>query len=335
MGKASKLYNSLTHQQKQFYQEKTLSTTMKIKAWISFLSRVSSLDKLEDDMTAILMRWAIASFVVAFVSIIAAAVSEIGWILFGTLLLVIVGIVLLIRRKKLKQKDVNNYLRLFFLPILNVLKDKAGDDAKLSASLDFRNPRKVLEPVKSTIGVRKQKLYSPTYIISKVPLTDDTLLEFAVKDDIKDLRWTKRSASGKTKYKSKTKFVHQCFIKMTLPKKEYTWNGTEAPGVQIIDHNDQYVAKVKVKIKKVGDHVLHVKAFFDAIQSVYGQFQPLNPTTNAPTSKDESVEYEDVFMAVPYVWYGGYFDRYDYDSFDHSDTGEVMMDDDATNVFDS
>ena len=57
--------------------------------------------------------------------------------------------------------------------------------------------------------------------------------------------------------------------------------------------------------------------------------------TKAKTIRDDSEEYEDDYMFVPYVWYGGYFDQYDYDSFDYSDTGEIMMEDEAANVFDS
>ena len=90
-----------------------------------------------------------------------------------------------------------------------------------------------------------------------------------------------------------------------------------------------------MKIKKTGNHILHVKAFFDTMQSIYALFQPLNPTVQASTVRDESVEYQDHFMTTPYIWYGGYFDQYDYDSFDYSDTGEIMTEDETANVFDS
>lgn len=335
MSKSSKLYDSLTQQQRQFYKEKTFSGTQKIKAWINFLSKISILDKLTDGKIKVFKTAMIVCFVAAGISIFLAIALESLQVIIATILLIVAGVVILNQRKKLKEQDVNNYLRQFFLPVLNVLKDKVNPEAKLSANLDFRNPRKAQKPVESKIGNRKQKLFSPTYIIARVALSDDSLLEFVVKDDIKDLNWTKRSASGKTKYKSKTKFVHQCMIKMTLPKKEYTWNESTHPDIQIVEDNGNYLAKVKVKIKKLGDNVLHIKAFFEAIQSIYEQFQPINPTTNATTSRDDSVEYEDNFMMVPYVWYGGYFDQYDYDSFDYSDTGEIMTEGDRANVFDS
>lgn len=335
MSQSSKLYDSLTHQQRQFYKEKTFSGTQKIKVWINFLSKISILDKLTDGKIKILKTAMIVCFILAFASIFVAVGMEDVRVAVVTLVLIGAGVFIYQKRQKLKEQDVNNYLRQFFLPVLNVLKDKVKPDTKLSANLDFRNPRKAQKPVESKVGGRTQKLFSPTYIISRVALSDDSLLEFVVKDDIKDLNWTKRSASGKTKYKKKTKFVHQCMIKMTLSTREYTWNESIHPDIQIVEDNGNYLAKVKVKIKKLGDNVLHVKAFFEAIQSIYEQFQPLNPTTNATTSRDDSVEYQDDFLMVPYVWYGGYFDQYDYDSFDYSDTGEIMTEGDTANVFDS
>ncbi|MEM9857908.1 MAG: DUF308 domain-containing protein [Bacteroidota bacterium] len=335
MGKAAKLYNSLNTQQRQFYREKTLSTTMKVKQWIAFLSKVSTLDKLGDGKIKLLSGLGAICIVLGVISIFVAAFSEVYEIFIASGVLIITGIVLLLMRRKALKQDINNYLRQFFMPVLNVIKDKAGEEAKLSASLDFRNPRKALEPVRSKVGTRDQKLYSPTYIMSRVSLKDGTLLEFVVKDDIKDLNWKKRSASGKTKFKRKTKFVHQCFIKMTLPKAEYTWNETQGEGIEIADHNDHYQVKTKIKIKKIGDHVLHVKAFFEAIQAIYELFQPLNPKAKASTVRDDSEEFDDSLMLVPYVWYGGYFDQYDYDSFEYSDTGEMIMEDESANVFDS
>ncbi|MEM7549500.1 MAG: hypothetical protein AAF363_07495 [Bacteroidota bacterium] len=336
MGKAAKLYQSLSQQQKQFYKEKTLSTTMKVKQWIAFLSKISTLDKLGDGKIKKLMGFGVAAIVITVVSFFVALISETYEVLIGSAVFLIAGIILFAKRKDAKEQDINNYLRQFFMPVLNVLKDKAGENAKLGASLDFRDPRKVLDPVKSVIGTRKQSMYSPTYIMTRLSLKDGTLLEFVVKDDIKDLNWKKRSASGKTKYKNKTKFVHQCFIKMTLAKTEYTWNGTQTEGIEVVDHNGHYQVKSKIKIKKIGDHVLHVKAFFEAIQSIYALFQPLNPSSGASTVRnDTEEEYQDDYMFIPYVWYGGYFDDYDYDSFDYSDTGEIVMEDEAANVFDS
>ena len=337
MSKASKIYATLTNQQKDFIKEKNISASFKVGKWLGFLQKVSLYDKFGDAKIKSLNSTGIILIVIGVVLLFGGAISEFFEILLLVPVLIIIAIFLFVKARKLRATDLNNYLRLFFIPILSVLKDKAGEDAKLAASLDFRNPRKALEAAKSKVNGRNLELYKPTYIISKVTLLDGTLLEFVVGDDIKDFNWTKRSASGKTKYKSKTKFVHQCFIKMTLPKSEYRWTGEETPQIQVVDHNGHYFAKQKIKIKTIGkDNVLNVNAFFAAMQSVYSLFDPLSPTAEKPRrSEDESEEFEEDYSAVPYIWYASTFDDYDYDSFDYSDSGEMMMDDDGATVFDS
>lgn len=336
MSKASRIYKTLTNQQQQFVNEKNISATFRIKKWLGFLQKVSLYDQFGDERIKRIRTLMIWSFVLAAISLFAFGIAEFpeGWL--STLFLLILGIALAIRIRKLKQGDINNYLRMFFFPVVNVLKDKAGEDAKLAATLDFRNPRKANDPVKSVVNGRNLSLYKPTYIICKVQLIDGALLEFVVSDDLKDFNWTKRSASGKTKYKSKTKVVHHCFIKMTLPKSEYTWNGTNPPDVQIVDHNGDYFAKQKIKIKKLGkDNILNVNAFFAAIQGIYELFKPLNPAAQEPRRSEETNEYEDDYAAIPYIWYGTTYTDYDYDSFDYQDTGNYMYEDEGATVFDS
>ncbi len=336
MSKASRIYHSLTSQQKQLADEKNISATFRIKKWLGLLQKVSLYDQYLDQRIKRLQVLLIWSFVVGVISIFVFFATEFFEGTLISVLLIIVGIVLAVKRKKLKEGDINNYLRKFFMPVVAVLKDKAGEDARLAATLDFRNPRKAQKPQKSVVNGRNLSLYTPTYIIAKVMLKDGVLLEFVVSDDLKDFNWKKRSASGKTKYKSKTKMVHHCFIKMTLPKSEYTWNGTESPQVQIVDHNGDYFAKQKIKIKKLGkDNILNVNAFFAAIQSVYELFKPQNPMDEPPRKAEgEQMHYEDYSM-IPYMWYGASFSDYDYDSFDYQDSGDMMYEDEGATVFDS
>ncbi len=345
MSKASKIFKSLTPHQQEFIDKKNISANYKIKRWLGFLAKVSHFDAESDKRIKKITGIGTVSFILAFVSLFAAAIAETVLVLIGTAVLVITGIWAFVLRKKLKQKDVNNYLRLFFLPVLNILKDKAGEETKLAASLDFRNPRKALEPQKSKVNGRDLKLYQPTYIIAKVTLLDGTLLEFVVGDDVKDFTWRKTNARGKTKFKSKTKYVHHCFIKMTLPKGEYEYSGREKPGIEIVDHNGHYFAKTKIKIKKVGkEHVLDANAFFSSVQEIYALFKPLNPSEEVRRRTEEEGDdyegddeyyYDDYHPGVAYVWYAHSFNDYDYDSFEYSDSGEMIMDDEGATVFDS
>ncbi|MBL3657257.1 hypothetical protein [Fulvivirga sediminis] len=342
-------YKNLSPAQQAFVNEKKVSATMKIDKWLSLLTKISKFDKRNDQRINRLFTLSIIFYVVTFLSIFSLAFfgGSAAYLIFG---FAGIATALLIYKNKLQQNDVNDYLRLFFIPVLNVLKSKAGGEAKLSANLDFRNPRKALKPVIGKVRGRDMKMYSPKYAIAKLVMQDGATLEFVIADDIKDFSWRKRSASGKTKYKSKTKFVHYCFIKLTLPKSEYRLKHSPLAGITITEHNGDYLAKSKIKIKKVGQgHVLNVKEFLETMQAIYGQFEPLHPVSepepNQESSKSRATagnvngqdDYDDSFamMAVPYLWYHSSFDDYDYDSFEYTDSGDYAMDDDAVTAFDS
>ncbi|UII19454.1 hypothetical protein [Fulvivirga ligni] len=342
--KYSEKYKHLSPVQQQFIDEKVVSTTMKIDKWLALLTKVSKFDKRNDDTISSFLKAAIVCFVLTFLSLFSLPFLEV-YALIPIGIFLASGIVLLVYRKQLKKRDVNNYLRLFFIPVLNILRAKVGGEAKLSANLDFRIPRTVLTPVKSNVRGRDMKLYSPKYIVARLTMADNAALEFVVADDIKDFRWTKRSASGKTKIKTKTKFVHYCFVKLSLPKSEYQLKKEPAGGITVMDHNGHYLAKAKVKIKTVGKgNVLKVAVFLDTMQKIYSLFQPLNPiydegkTTRLERSERDDVDdVEDgaIMMAMPYLWYGSDFDDYDYDGFDYTETGDYVLDDDSVTAFDS
>ncbi len=222
----SSIYNSFSEQQKQFVNGKTISTTLRVEKWLGFLAKAVKYDHKIDKKVHLTGTLLGVGIVGAIFSGIGAAIAEELAIASITLVFVLLIIFSVIWRKSLKSKDLDNYLRLFFIPVLSVLAEKAGKDAKLSASLDFRIPRESLTPTESKVRGRNLKLYEPKYIATRVLLKDGVSLEFAVKDDIKDYKWRKRSASGKTKFKNKTKYTHQCFLKMTLPKSEYELSKT-------------------------------------------------------------------------------------------------------------
>lgn len=315
---------------------------MRIDRWLSLLTKISKFDKGNDDQIRKATNLMIISFVLAFISIFVTIVIH-PLVGIGTMILIVSGIALLIYRNKLRDKDINNYLRQFFIPLLHVLKAKTGGNTKLAANLDFRIPRKVLTPETSKINGRNLKLYSPKYIVGKLTMPDRAILEFVVSDDIKDFTWKKRSASGKTKYKSKTKFVHHCFIKLTLPKDAYTLQNEPPPHISVMEHNGSYLAKAKIKAKTEGKgNVLSVNLFLETMQQLYDLFRPPGEVRKRRHEDDSDdamhnryTEDDGVDVMTPYLWYGMTFENYDYDSFDYVDNGDYIMDDGSVTAFDS
>ncbi|MFT5616989.1 MAG: hypothetical protein ACI85I_000205 [Arenicella sp.] len=345
MSSISSIYKSLSEQQKQFVDEKTISATLRIEKWLSFFAKTVKYDHKIDKQVSLMGTLTWVGAIGIFASIMVAGIAEELMIANGAVVSLMLVIFSQIKKKRLHSRDIDNNLRLFFMPVLSVLAEKAGKDTKLSASLDFRMPMQALKPIESKVRGRTLKLYEPKYIACRVLLKDGVSLEFALKDDIKDYSWTKRSASGKTKYKHKTKFTHHCFVKMTLPKSDYELRSLPPNGIILEEDEVNFFVKKKLKVKVIGeDEVLNPATFFGEIQLIYNCFLSFRLEDKPKKKEENDFEDEDEedgnyhdndHLLGAAIWYGSDFDRYNYDNFDHAESNEFMMDDDSVTVFDS
>ncbi|MEL7148433.1 MAG: hypothetical protein AAFO69_18815 [Bacteroidota bacterium] len=330
--KANKFFNELDRNQQVFVIDKQINASYSIGRWIKFLSRAVAYDTYGDKATATLKKRRTIFFVILFGGLFLPFLS-----IFLIIVPIIGVILLLMNRKKLKifeHRDLNNSLRQFFFPVLQVLKDMAGEEAKLTASLDFSDPRSK-QAEKSKAFNRNISTFEATYIMGKVRLKDKANLEFIVGDQIKDMNWTKTSASGKTKYKNKSKVTHSCLIKLTVSKTEYPGELPDQSGDVFIEHKgDLRVLKTKAKVKRTGrDHILEPDQFFRAIKKIY---TVLTDETGAATASDHNVTgIEDDGHIPAMIFANTYFDDYDYDSFDYEDSSYFGDEEDGTSIFDS
>lgn len=255
---------------------------------------------------------------------------------------IIILVALIIKRSRLVHQDISNYMRHFFVPFLEVMKVKAGEEAKLSASVDFRNPEKVLAPNKYKETVprkRSVKLFEPKYILAKITLLDQSYLETVIADDLKVLSY--RNPRGK--YKTKKKTVHHYFIKLTASKAVYRLRDSSPPPEITVDENEtEYMLKLKGKAKALGVAVLTPAIYFQGLQRIYDQLIPLDSPPDAlqqasvPGAAITSGALP-LLGAVPaMIWTDSYFSNYDYDSTQHRGDVPLLVDEGSSpNMFDS
>lgn len=179
------------------------------------------------------------------------------------------------------------------------------------------------------MGIR-QELFDPTFILARIQLLDGVKLHFAMQDEIRVQNWMKTTDRGKVKNKTKTKTTHNLLIRMVFPASYYSLNGEPVGDMEIEKRDEFYSVKKKLKIKRLGHDTLSVKHFFEAIQSVYYQFEPLNKHDDEHKSPQD-----DAVVLAPFIWNGGYFDDYDYDSIEYHDNSDMSYDDHENSVFDS
>jgi hypothetical protein len=342
ISKANQFYQELTPQQKHFVDNKTINTTLSVKHWISFLGKASAYDEYSDKarhtltvritwMTVAVIGFSIAGFA-----------TEFYYLLIVPAILAVFLFNAAQSRSQFTKRDINDYLRLFFIPFLEAIRKKAGDEAKLSASLDFRDPFKAIKPQKSDIMVagrkREVNVYEPKIIIAGVTLTDNSYLETVVMDEIKKVSYT----NPRGKSKSKTKTVHRLFIRLTADKNVYKRNEKELPAnIEFSDSADSYLFKLKDKKKEAVYGVLQPGEFFTELTILFGLLQPLHgisgagqtttgitPIPGVPASGIGSV-------VDAMVWNDSLFNNYDYDSVSRRGSGLSGTDDQSRNIFDS
>lgn len=346
MANAKKFYQSLTLQEKRFIDDKTMSTTMSVKNWIAFLTRASAYDAHRDKMAG-KSGWLIAlGVVLTIVSTVVYFEFEILWVIAFPTVFGCVTAWLILQRTTLKSRDLNNYLRLFFMPFLKMMEDFAGPEAKLSAGVDFRDPLKSNTAITSTVRGRSMKLYQPKYIAGKITLKDGTFLETVIADDIKVFNY--RNANGKSK--SKTKTTHHYFIRLSLPKQTYRSRGLKLlPGMTFEETNEALIFKLKGKAKEMNYDILKFTTFQTGIKHIYMQVENLTAppavessgaTKNDPSKSTsevrEGIASDSVSSITTAYWASTYFEDYDYRNTDFRDDVPLVIDEEnSLNVFES
>lgn len=338
-----------------------MSTTLSVKNWKLFLQRASAYDAYVDKQLSSSIGWIVLLVIVVIGGIIAYSELLINWVLIIPLVSGMLCVWLISRRMMLKSRDINNYLRLFFMPFLDAMSSLAGEEAKLSAAVDFRDPMKSITPNESKIQGRDIKVYEAKYIAAKIALKDGAYLETVVADDIRKISY--RNPRGKLKSKIKT--VHYYFHRLTLPKTTYALRGTTLPSnMEMTETGDGFVFKLKGKGKEMNYHILKLQEYMLGIKQIYNQVinsqqastdskqdaspnaSPYTTLLDAPpdnSKKDRSSIKSDTGgdsgtdSSLPaYFWADSYFDRNDFDSTRTREDLPVLSDEDIkTNIFES
>ncbi len=335
--KAQVFYHSLTPQQKHFVDNKTINTTLSIKHWLAFLGKTSAYDEYGDKARTIL-NWRMVVFIIGLVaSVILVVTSQLVYLMVIPILFAWMTYDAGKARKEFEKRDINNYMRLFFIPFLEAIKEKAGEEAKLSAALDFRDPFGAI-PQKSTIKVRGIKRtveeYQPKLIIAGLKLSDNTKMETVLLDEIKKIKWN--NINGKSR--SKTKTLHRLFIQLTVDKSKYRLKGSDLPmGVELSESETHYTLKLKHKEKELKEGILKPSVFFLGLASLYhlieAQGGTVAPVQGEPLRSTAPIVPNNITEMM--LWNDLIFNEYDMDSVMRR--GRFVSDsgDGDQNIFDS
>jgi hypothetical protein len=325
---ALRFYQGLSRDQQRFINEKQINTTLQLREWIAFLKNTATYDEIGDNAR----KKNVTKIVFSVIGIIGSIFVTIWIPLLGIILIVIAVLVMAeaIRvNSKLVRLDLSNHLRLFLMPLLFVLREKSGEKANVTLSLDLRNPTKI-EPTRKYKEFENDiKQFEPKYIIGKLQLLDETSMEFILSDDIRSIRLVKRSG-GKTKIKHKNKVSRYYFIRLIFPKKYYAIRQATGSLAKIEESPDTITCKLNVKSKTSQiEEVASVEEFLKSVQELYSLVE-LRPGVKLPANINlavpgplplqdappEATMMDNSAAMIPFlVWGGSYFGTRDYNGF--------------------
>ena len=339
--KLSSIYRKFSDKEKSFIKEKIIEADYTVKQWMILLQKVAAYDEANDKTRKKMVTWLVITGIAAFFSLFFAP------LLAG--IFAVIFVVLVLIRRQLATNDLSNHLRLFLIPLLKVLHEKAGPKASLLLKLDFRPHGKQEMKNKYKQGNRTIRQFNPEWLKGAVVLRDGTKMDLQLADDLKKLTVRKTSASGKTKIKNKVKSTHFLLIRLTLKKDFYTLKNDQNEEVIASEVEDKIVLKTKVKQKvTIAEDVLAIKQFLEVLDKLYAAVDPVpgklddiieQEPEQRPERREEEEEVSEgaLGFAGPafFMWSMYDFDDYDYDNFDYESTPVFSEELDRDSIFDS
>lgn len=261
---AGQIFDTLTAEQRQFVQTQKISGKHKIKHWLDLLEKLALWDEKADKKRVIMGKPGVSIFF-AVVGAIAAVVGiflKNYWVVLGgagAFVLLLPLYFYLLARYQQMEMDLRNHFRLFVMPLLYVLREEAGEDAKLKMQLDFSYPDQAQYRVKSPPNKPKLPPYttaayfSINWLQAELELSDGTLLAVELNDYVRT-RTRTRNARGKAKLKVKRKIKHSIKATLSFPKARYQPSDTPNKATRQ-DSDTHIVAQAKQKLVFYQNHL--------------------------------------------------------------------------------
>lgn len=282
-------YNSLNTEQLEILENKTINGKFKPKVLVKLLRELVAYDRANDvtrDKSKSATGW---TGFLAFIGLIIAAIVAFGVenLLVGGaigLAALLSGAACAFYSYKLAvstDTDLTNEMRRVLFPFALTMQEEAKPGTKISIDLDANISTNqnyfVSETPKTGRYGRTTRTYTQRWLNAGVTLVDDTRLLIECEKTVYDIKIVKRSASGKTKHKSKTKSRDDVLIKALIPKSQYKLAVREsARDISVRERDDVFAVTGKYKFKTAGVRTLQVQTVFDLVHRMYSFVTPIS-----------------------------------------------------------
>ncbi len=261
---AANLYKTFNEEQKQFAATQQIKGKHKIKHWMELLEKVALWDEKADKARPI--GPSIGRTLSLFMAImglplgIFGFVAALHWLIAVGAGAFIVFLMIYLGLRGKEEDDIRNHFRLFVMPLLYVLREEAGEDAKLKMRLDFSHPDKSAYKAKAPAYIRKVpadtivNYYAVTWLELELELADGALLAIELSDFVRNSTRRRRNPRGKLKVKEKRKIKHSIKTVLSFPKTHYQISDTPTKA-QRQDSSTHFVVQAKQKQVQYQNHI--------------------------------------------------------------------------------
>lgn len=282
-------YNSLNSEQLQILENKTINGKFKPKALVKVLRELVTYDRANDAKRQALKKVVTWMGVLLIFGLIVAAIVAFGVenlpvggaIAAGALVSGFIWWLCSRRVKRLTETDLANEMRRVLFPFALTMQEEAKSGTKMSINLDANTPTAekflVSDVPKTGHYGRTTRTYKQPWLSAGVTLVDNTRLVIECEKTVYDIKIVKRSASGKTKYKSKTKSRDDIVIKALIPKQQYMLvNRKAASDISVEEREDVFAVYGKYKFKTEGVKTVQIQTVFDLVHRMYSYVTPVS-----------------------------------------------------------
>lgn len=282
-------YRALTPEQRRLLKEKRVQGERTPAQWLGLLAGLAAYDRQADAVRT----WATAVMVIAPLLLFFAALF--GGIALGyeTLALpVAIGLALVAGAPLValflatRSTDLANQLREVAIPLVALIGEDLGADARVHLGLDLRGgtvtPKLRETRPASKMGGRtiRERVFQDPWMSGAVSLSDGARLRWRLIDQVREYRISRRNARGKTKTKTKFRVDSLAQVALDLPVARYRLRPLQAadPGtrVQVLEKWIKLRGRRRTRQKAAAPRSAPLSEVLGTITGLYARAEPIH-----------------------------------------------------------
>lgn len=258
---------SLNEEQQRFINEKKFSATLTAEKWMKFYKKLILLDEQVNTTLEEISKKEKWHFAATMISFGLGCIIVLPWL--AAIVFLFYWLHYRRWKKRLQKIDVDDRLKSFVAPVTALMQQEMSPDTKIPLSLNMSvsNCAKEYEVDKQIVKDRGYPkltvyFYKKPVLDGTFALIDDVVVDVSMYNYVRAKDITKKSRSGKIKYKSKYQYKTMVSIVMKFPKSSYNLAVNSKP-VQPIYFKKYGTSKAIIKYSDSADyHKFKLRACF-------------------------------------------------------------------------